>query len=185
MGSWWYGHFQWFYYFLHFDLSEIINNSFCQMPARYTSTASNIKNLPITPGLLYFIVKTRGKTFIYYLYRLTLWSLPRLCMTAWCSLLTGIISSASSPSSSEWSSCLDSALAVSPSDSEQNWRISEMKWMKTENILMLFLMPAARKSQDLVPFILWNFRVSFHIYSMSMKSFTNYLVMGINLKLIF
>ena len=27
-------------------------NSFCQIPARYTSTASNIRNLPITPGLL-------------------------------------------------------------------------------------------------------------------------------------
>ena len=28
-------------------------NSFCQKPARYTSTASDISNLPITPGLLY------------------------------------------------------------------------------------------------------------------------------------
>ena len=31
----------------------IWNNSFCQIPACYTSTASNIRNLPITPGLLY------------------------------------------------------------------------------------------------------------------------------------
>ena len=33
----------------------IWNNSFCQIPACYTSTASNIRNLPITPGLLYLI----------------------------------------------------------------------------------------------------------------------------------
>ena len=36
MGSWWYGHLYWFYYFLHFDLSEII------AVARY---------LPVTPAL--------------------------------------------------------------------------------------------------------------------------------------
>ena len=35
------------------SLSFIWNNSFCQIPARYNSTASNIRNLPITPGLLY------------------------------------------------------------------------------------------------------------------------------------
>ena len=29
---------------------------FSQIPARYTSTASNIRNLPITPGLLYITV---------------------------------------------------------------------------------------------------------------------------------
>ena len=32
----------------------IWNNSFCQIPARYTSTASNIWNLPITPGFYTF-----------------------------------------------------------------------------------------------------------------------------------
>ena len=37
MGSWWYGHLHWFYYFLHSDLSEII--AF----ARY---------LPVTPALV-------------------------------------------------------------------------------------------------------------------------------------
>ena len=34
----------------------IWNNSFCQILARDTSTASHIRNLPITPGLLYCIV---------------------------------------------------------------------------------------------------------------------------------
>ena len=50
MGSWWYRHLYWFHYFLHFFIWNI---SFCQIPAHYTSTASNIRNLPITPGLLY------------------------------------------------------------------------------------------------------------------------------------
>ena len=36
MGSWWYGHLQWFYYFLHFDLSEII---------------AFARHLPVTPAL--------------------------------------------------------------------------------------------------------------------------------------
>ena len=36
----------------------IWNNSFCQIPARYNSTASNIRDLPITPGLLYIIHTT-------------------------------------------------------------------------------------------------------------------------------
>ena len=31
----------------------IWNNSFCQIPVCYTCTASNFRNLPITPGLLY------------------------------------------------------------------------------------------------------------------------------------
>ena len=36
----------------------IWNNSFCQIPAHYTSTASNIRNLLITPGLLYLYLTT-------------------------------------------------------------------------------------------------------------------------------
>ena len=41
----------------------IWNNSFCQIPARYTSTASNIRNLPINPGVLYIMHTSDTKTW--------------------------------------------------------------------------------------------------------------------------
>ena len=41
------------------------NNSFCQIPAHYTSTASNIRNLPITPGLLYLTPSMSGDLLSY------------------------------------------------------------------------------------------------------------------------
>ena len=42
-----------FIYEAWMDMMENSGHCFCQMPACYTSTASNIRNLPITPGLLY------------------------------------------------------------------------------------------------------------------------------------
>ena len=58
MGSWWYGHLSFIVILLLSSLWFIWNNSFCQIlaHARYTSTASNVRNLPIIPGLLYCIV---------------------------------------------------------------------------------------------------------------------------------
>ena len=37
----------------------IWNNSFCQIPARYTRTASNIRNLPINPWITLFLYVLR------------------------------------------------------------------------------------------------------------------------------
>ena len=76
MGSWWYGHLYWFYYFLHFDLSEIIafarylpvtpalpvTSETCPLPLDYSSTVGAFCGISRSPDDIFSPAGTEEAT---------------------------------------------------------------------------------------------------------------------------